>query len=213
MEFSLIKGTNDFCFSTIMASNAWGDWSDDDFLAEIDEWSEDNDSTPVIGDGRSNNQDDETIRNINEDEILRTVNDEHTGRGEKRQNVNLSDSEDEPSKKRKNQNVVSSDTEDNEPIPSDEFIPGTSEENEQTGQGKKRKAENQDVEQEQDYYRIKPVRDYHSQKFNIMAKNYSVQFNNVLHDVNLLESQNRTYDIFDHLIRDVTQGMHSTDQV
>ena len=122
-----------------MANNTWGDWSDgvnDNFLAEIDEWSdsEDNDPTPAIGD-------------------------------------------------------------------------------EQTGRGVKRKAENQNVEQEQDYYRIKSVRDYHSDKFNMTAKNYSVHFNNALDDVDLLKSQNRTYGIFNHLLEDVTEGMNSYDQV
>ena len=86
-------------------------------------------------------------------------------------------------------------------------------EHEQTGRGEKRKAENQNEEQEQDYYRVKPVRDHHSQKFNMTAKNYGVHFNNVLHDVDLLESRKRTYGIFDHLIKDVTEGMNSTDQV
>ena len=86
-------------------------------------------------------------------------------------------------------------------------------EHEQTGRGKKRKAENQNVEQEQDYYQIKPIRDHHSQKFNMTAKNYGVRFNNVLDNVDLLESRNRTYGIFDHLIKDVTEGMNSTDQV
>ena len=84
---------------------------------------------------------------------------------------------------------------------------------EQTGRGKKRKSENQNVEQEQDYYQIKPIRDHHSQKFNMTAKNYGVHFNNVLDDVNLLESRNRTYGIFDHLIKDVTEGMNPSDQV
>ena len=96
--------------------------------------------------------------------------------------------------------VISSDSED-EP------------EHEQSGRGKKRKSDEQDEEPQQDYYQIKPVRKHHSQKFNMTAKNYSVRFNNVLHDVNLLESQNRTYDIFDHLLEDVTEGMNSTDQV
>ena len=177
-----------------------------------------NDYLPHDSDEWSSSEDDELIRNINEDEILRGVNDNHS-----------SDSEDEPipSKKRKaeNQDVILSDSEDDElirninedelqvePIPTigDE---GSNNQDEQSGRGVKRKAENQDVEQEQDYYRIKPVRDYHSQKFNMTAKNYGVHFNNVLHDVNLLESQNRTYGIFDHLIRDVTEGMNSTDQV
>ena len=199
------------CFAIMSNYTSLGEWSDgeDDWIFEINEdevlrrFNKINTEDGI--DEWSDSEDDELIRNINEDEILRGVNDdlehEQTRRGEKRHNVNLSDSEDEPTKKRKNQNVVSSDT---DPIPnvSDE---GTTEENEQTGQGKKRKAENQDVEQE-DYYHIQPVKDYHSQKFNMTAKNYSVQFNNALDNVDLLQSQNRTYDIFDRLIRDVTQG-------
>ena len=82
---------------------------------------------------------------------------------------------------------------------------------EQTGRGKKRKNDGEELQQ--DYYHIQSGRPHHSQKFNMMAKNYSVRFNNQLDNVNLLESQNRTYDIFDHLIQDVTQGMNSTDQV
>ena len=96
--------------------------------------------------------------------------------------------------------VISSDSED-EP------------EHEQTGRGKKRKSDDQDEDPQQDYYQIKPVRQHHSQKFNMTAKNYSVHFNNVLDDVNLLKSQKRTYGIFDHLLKDVTEGMNSTDQV
>ena len=84
---------------------------------------------------------------------------------------------------------------------------------EQIGRGKKRKAENQNVEQEQDYYQIKPIREHYSQKFKMASKNYGVRFNNVLDDVNLLENTNRTYGIFDRLIKDVTEGMNSTDQV
>ena len=172
--------------------------------------SEDDDPIPTINDEGGNSEEDE-------------LECEQTRRGVKRkaenQNAGLSDSEDEPFKKCKNQNVVLSDA---DPIPnvSDEGTTTEDEgsttedelEHEQTGQGKKRKAENQDVEQEE-YYRIQPVKDYHSQKFNMTAKNYSVQFNNALDNVDLLKSQNRTYDIFDHLIRDVTQGMNSTDQV
>ena len=120
--------------------------------------------------------------------------------------------------------ILSSDSEEEEPIEGEddwvwEVISSDSDsqeddlEPEQTGRGKKRKAENQNVEQEQDYYQIKPVRKHHSQKFNMTAKNYSVRFNNVLDDVDLLESRNRTYGIFDHLLEDVTEGMNSTDQV
>ena len=198
----------------------WSDSEEDDLIRNIDEEAIlrglfGNDYIPKGTEEWNDSEDDERIRNINEDEILRGVNDDHTGRGEKRKT--LSDSEDEPTKKRKN--VVSSE-DDDDPAPAisveesnneDEIT--TSEENEQTGRGKKRKAETQDVEQEQEYYRIQPVKEYHSKKFNMMGKNYRVQFNNILDNVDLLQSQNRTYDIFDRLIKDVTEGMNSTDQV
>ena len=89
----------------------------------------------------------------------------------------------------------------------------TSEENEQTGQGKKRKAKTQDVEREQDYYRIQTVKERYVPAFKTTGKNYRVQFNNTLDNVDLLESQTRTYDMFDRLIQDVTKGMNPTDQV
>ena len=198
----------------------WSDSEEDELIRNIDEEAIlrglfGNNYIPRGTEEWSDSEDDEWIRNINEDEILRCVNDEHAGWGEKRKT--LSDSEDEPSKKRKN--VVSTHT---DPPPAigveesnneDEFIqPTASKENEQTGRGKKRKAENQDVEQEE-YYRIQPVKEHHSKKFNMTAKNYRAQFNNALDNVDLLQSQTRTYDIFDRLIRDVTQGMNSTDKV
>ena len=221
----------------------WSNSEDDELIRNINEevflrGLFGNDYLPGDINEWSSSEDDELIRNINEDEILRGVNDNHeheleaeqTGWGEKRktenQNVNSSDSEDEPipSKKRKagNQNVILSDSEDDDPIPTigdegsnnqDESIPGNNEEDEQTGRGVKRKAENQNEEQEQDYYQIKPIREHHSQKFNMTAKNYGVHFNNQLNDVNLLESRNRTYGIFDHLLEDVTEGMNPNDQV
>ena len=98
--------------------------------------------------------------------------------------------------------VISSDSEEEDEV-----------EHEQSGRGKKRKSDGQDEGPQQDYYQIRPVREHRSQKFNMTAKNYSVRFNNQLDDVDLLESQNRTYGIFDHLIKDVTEGMNSTDQV
>ena len=86
-------------------------------------------------------------------------------------------------------------------------------EHEQMGRGEKRKAESQNEEQAQDYYHIKPVRKIHSKKFNTTAQNYSVRFNNALDNVDLLESQKRTYAIFNNLIEDVTTGMNLNDQV
>ena len=187
-----------------------GEWSDgdDDWIFEIDEetilqgLNDDGELVHNIDEG--NSEDDETIRNINEDEVLRGFNNdlehEQTRRGVKR--------------KAENQNVDLS--EDDDPIPNVSDEGSTTEgepEHEQTGRGKKRKVENQDVEQEQDYYQIKPIRKHHSQKFNMTAKHYGVHFNNVLHDVDLLESRKRTYGIFDHLIKDVTEGMNPSDQV
>ena len=152
--------------------------------------SEDDDPIPSINDEGGNSEEDE-------------LECEQTGRGVKR--------------KAENQNVDSSDSEDDDPIPNVSDEGSNSEEDEleceQTGRGEKRKAENQNVEQEQDYYQIKPIREHHSQKFNMTAKNYGVHFNNVLDDVDLLESRRRTYGIFDHLIKDVTDGMNPNDQV
>ena len=102
---------------------------------------------------------------------------------------------------------------DGEPIPDIHDEGSNSEGDGQTGRGEKRKAKNQNVEQEQDYYQIKPVREHHSQKFNMTAKNYGVHFNNTLDDVDLLESRDRTYGIFQHLLEDVTKDMNPKDQV
>ena len=150
----------------------------------------------------SDSEEDEPISDIN-DEGSNDEEDEQTGRGEKR--------------KAENQNVDLSDSEDDDPIPNVSDEGSNSEEDEleyeQTGRGVKRKAENQNQEQEQDYYQIKPIREHHSQKFNMTAKNYGLRFNNVLDNVDLLESRKRTYGIFDHLIKDVTEGMNPNDQV
>ena len=127
---------------------------------------------------------------------------EQTGRGEKRKPENQPNTMSSEGEDDWVWEILSSDSEEEDEL-----------EHEQTGRGKKRKPENQNVEQEQDYYRIKPIREHHSQKFNMTAKNYGVHFNDVLHNVDLLESRKRTYGIFDHLIRDVTEGMNSTDQV
>ena len=168
------------------SSDEWSDKEEDELIRSINEevflrGLFGNDYQPHDSDEWSDSEDDELIRNINEDEILPSVND---------------------------QNVIVSDTNDPVPTTRDEE---SNNQDEQSGRGVKRKAQNQDVEQ--DYYRINPVRDYHSQKFNMTAKNYGVRFNNQLDNVNLLESQNRTYGIFDSLIKDVTEGMNSTDQV
>ena len=83
----------------------------------------------------------------------------------------------------------------------------------QAERGEKRKAEDQNEEQGQYYYEIEGVRKQHSKKFNTTATNHIVRFNNVLDNVDLLESQKRTYAIFHHLLEDVTADMDPDDQV
>ena len=188
----------------------WSDSEEDDLVRNIDEEAIlrglfGNNYIPKGTEDWSDSEDDEWIRNINEDEILRCINDEEqTRRGEKRKT--LSDSEQEPFTKH---NTDSTSVINDEGSTTEDDL-----EHEQTGQGKKRKAENQDIGQEQEeYYRIQPVKELYSKKFKAMGKNYRVQFNNTLDNVDLLQSQSRTYDIFDRLIQDVTEGMNSTDQV
>ena len=169
----------------------------------------------------SNDKEIIVISSDSEDEDpIPTINDEEqTRRGEKRKTL----SQDEPTKKRKNVvlnqhdgptpaiRVEESNKEDEGSTTEDEGST-TEDELEQTGRGKKRKGETQEMEQEE-YYRIQTVKEKYSEKFKTTGKNYRVQFNNALDNMDLLQSQTRTYDIFDRLIQDVTKGMNPTDQV
>ena len=83
----------------------------------------------------------------------------------------------------------------------------------QTGRGEKRKSDGQGEEPGQYYYEMESVRKHHSKKFRMTATDHTVRFNNVLHDVDLLESHERTQAIFHHLIEDVTSDMNPNDQV
>ena len=224
-----------------MAENTLGEWSDgeDDWIFEIDEdeilrrLNDNGELVPNIDEDEwSNSEDDELIRNINEDEILRRLNDD----GDLVPNIDedeWSNSEDDELIRNINEDEIlrglnddgdlipnineRSNSEDDDLIHKDEVLLNPSGddnlEGEQTGRGEKRKAENQNEEQEQNYYQIKPVRKHHSKKFNTTGKNYSVRFNNVLDKVDLLESRKRTYAIFHHLIEDVTTDMNPNDQV
>ena len=82
----------------------------------------------------------------------------------------------------------------------------------QTGGGKKRKSDG-DPEPEQDFYEIEGTKKYNSKKFQMTATDYTIRFNNVVNDLDLLESYERTQKIFDHLLSDVTMGMAERDQV
>ena len=132
----------------------------------------------------NNSEDGNVIRSINEDEVLNQT-------GPIEMDDLWNDSEDD--------DLIRS-------IDEDEVL-------NQTGRGEKRKSDDQDEEPQQDYYHIESVKKHHSKKFRMTATDYTVQFNNVLHDVDLLESQERTHTIFHHLLKDVTAGMNPNDQV
>ena len=83
----------------------------------------------------------------------------------------------------------------------------------QTGRGEKRKSDEQDGDQGEYYYDMETVKKHHSKKFNMTATDHVVRFNNVLAEVDLLESHERTQAIFHHLLEDVTWDMNPNDQV
>ena len=83
----------------------------------------------------------------------------------------------------------------------------------QTGDGKKRKSEEDVEEPEQDFYVKESVKKHKSKKFRMTATDHTIRFNNVASDLDLLESYERTQKIFEHLLNDVTEGMNEKDQV
>ena len=170
-----------------------GEWSDgdDDWVFEIDEgaW--------------GNLEDDNLIRSINEDEVL---NQTHPTLGE------WSDGDDDwVFEIDEGAWADLEDDDDND----DSLILSVDEDEvlNQTGRGEKRKSDDQNEELGQDYYEIQTPRKRYSKKFGMTATDHIVRFNNGLHDVDLLESQERTHAIFHHLLEDVTTGMNPNDQV
>ena len=84
--------------------------------------------------------------------------------------------------------------------------------NVQTGGGEKRKCEGV-PEPEQDFYVKESVKKTKSKKFRMTATDYTLRFNNVVSDLDLIESYQRTQEIFEHLLNDVIEGMNEKDQV
>ena len=97
----------------------------------------------------------------------------------------------------------------------------------QRGYGKKRRSSEMDNSSDDDddddaststlqgenFYAIENVRQVKSKKFRTTATDYSVRFNNVAADFDLIQSYERTQRIFEHLLNDVTNGMGEEDQV
>ena len=206
--FQILKGYKNPTIITpflpdIMATNTLAEFSDgeDDWVFEID------------NDLWNDSEDDNVIRSINEDEVLNQT-------GLLAMDDLWNDSEDDNIIRSINEDEVLNQT---GPIEMDDLwndseddlirsIDGDEVLN-QTGRGEKRKSDDQDEEPQQDYYEMKTTRKHHSKKFGMTATDHTVRFNNVLHDVDLLKSQERTQSIFQHLIEDVTSGMNPNDQV
>ena len=88
-------------------------------------------------------------------------------------------------------------------------------EKDQSGRGEKRKNNNDedDDEEEKDFYVKESVKQINSKKFRMTAKDYTIRFNNVVSDLDLIESYQRTQAIFEHLLNDVTKKMNDRDYV
>ena len=84
--------------------------------------------------------------------------------------------------------------------------------NVQTGRGEKRKSD-EPLLPEKDFYEKESVTKHKSKKFRMTATDHTIRFNNVLSELDLIESYERTQTIFEHLLNDVTQDMNEKDQV
>ena len=87
------------------------------------------------------------------------------------------------------------------------------EENDQTGRGEKRKSDDVPTLPEEEFYEIENKKQIKSKKFRMTAMDYTIRFNNVVSDLDLIESHHRTQAIIEHLLNDVTAGMDEQDQV
>ena len=175
-----------------MAHNTLGEWSDgdDSWIFEVDEntlgeWSDGDDSWifEVDDNALDDSEDGEIIRDVAEND--------QSGRGEKRKNNDDGDDDDEEEK--------------------DFYIA----ENDQSDRGEKRKNndDGDDDEEEKDFYVKESVKQINSKKFRMTAKDYTIRFNNIVSDLDLIESYQRTQAIFEHLLNDVTKEMNDRDQV
>ena len=142
----------------------------------------------------SNSEDDDLIRNINEDEVLC--------------GLHGNDDDDDLIRNINEEDILWNAIGDD--LTCDNDLSG-----EQTGRGEKRKSDEQSLPAESGeyYYNIETVKKHHSKKFGMTATDHIIRFNNVLHDVDLLESHERTQAIFHRLLADVTRDMDKKDQI
>ena len=200
-EFS--DGEDDFVW--LIDENLWNNTEDDDLIRNIDE-------NNILGEPIqddlvewNNTEDDDLIRNINENDILGQPIQDDLIEWNNTEDDDLIRNIDENDILRVwNEDVLIRDSDlPNEPI--------------QTGRGEKRKSDEQSLPTEslpgEYYYHIESVKKHHSKKFRMSATDHTVRFNNVLAEIDLLESHERTQAIFHHLIADVTWDMNKKDQV
>ena len=151
----------------------------------------------------SDSEDDDLVRNINEDEVLTEL---------------YGNDDDDELIRNINEDEVLTDLYGNDD--DDELIRNVDEnealaewpEGVQMGRGEKRKSD-EPLLPENDFYHIESVKKHNSKKFRMTATDHVVRFNNVLHDVDLLESHERTQAIFEHLLNDITRDMDEKDQI
>ena len=168
-----------------MDENTLGEWSDgnDDWIWDIDESTLPNWSDPEA---------DDIIRNMNLDE--NTLGEWSDGNDDWIWDVDESD--------------LRSDPETDDSIQSD---PGT-DDTIQTGRGEKRKSD-EPLLPEKDFYQKESVTKHMSKKFRMTATDHTIRFNNVLSELDLIESYERTQAILEQLLNDVTRDMNGKDQV
>ena len=66
---------------------------------------------------------------------------------------------------------------------------------------------------EDNFYVVENVKQTNSKKIRMSAMDYSIRFNNTENELDLIQGYERTQEIFEHLLNDITGGMNEKDQV
>ena len=172
--------------------NTLGDWSDgdDDWICEIDDLREQsNDESAELNTlGEWSDGNDDWIWDVNENTLGEWTN------GNDDWDADESD--------------LRSDPETDDSVQSDPQTDDTI----QAGRGEKRKSDEL-LLPEKDFYEMESVTKHKSKKFQMTATDHTIRFNNVLNELDLIESYERTQTIFEHLLKDVTRDMNEKDHV
>ena len=193
-----------------MDSNTLGEWSDgdDEWIWDIDESTLYNMDSNTLGEWSDGDDDwiwdidESTLREWSDpeaDDIIRNLDvDESTLREW---------SDPEADDIIRNLNVDESTLRERSDPEADDII-----RNIQTGRGEKLKSD-EPLLPEKDFYEKESVTKHKSKKFRMTATDHTIRFNNVLSELDLIESYERTFAIFEQLLNDVTRDMNGKDQV